>query len=78
MHDEELGACGVWHHGAGHGKHARSMSQVVFEAILSKFAADGVSRAAHAGAVRTSALDHEAFDNTVEDDSVVEAFLNQG
>ena len=54
------------------------MQQVVLEAVVGELAADLVARAAHAGAVRVAALDHEARDNAVEDGAVIEALLREG
>ena len=48
-----------------------------FETVLGKFALDIVARAAHAGSVRTAALNHKAVDDAVEDQSVIVAFLDQ-
>ena len=42
-----------------------------------KFALDIVAQAAHAGSVRTAALNHKAVDDAVEDQSVIVAFLDQ-
>ena len=46
-------------------------------ANLSELILDGVSRATHSGPLRVSSLDHEVFDDPVEDRSVVEAFLGK-
>ena len=73
MHQEKLGACGVGHHGSCHGQHARCVRQIILETVVGKLTLDAVSRAAHAGAVRASALNHKAFDDAVEDQSVIEA-----
>ena len=51
------------------------MRQIILETVVGKLTLDAVSRAAHAGAVRASALDHKAFDDAVEDQSVIEAFF---
>ncbi len=45
-----------------------------FKAVLGKFALDIVARAAHAGSVRTAALNNKAVDDAVEDQSVIVAF----
>ena len=51
------------------------MSQIICNTVLCKFALDAVSRTAHSGSFRASALDHETVDDTVEDQSVIESFL---
>ena len=53
------------------------MLQVVLESVLREFSFDGVTRTAHTCAVRTSALDHEAGNDAVEDKTVVKAFIDQ-
>ena len=78
VHDEELAACGVGHHGAGHGEHAALMLDVVDDAVELEFALDGMAGAAHAGAGGVAALDHEALDDPVEDQAVIEALLGEG
>ena len=47
----------------------------IFHAVCGKFALYAVSRAAHAGAVRAAALDHEAGYNAVEYKAVIEALV---
>ena len=71
VHDEKLAAGGVRIHGAGHGQHAAGVLEVVLEAVARELALDAVARAAHAGAGRVAALDHEAGDDAVEDHAVV-------
>ena len=79
MHDEELAARGVGHHAAGHGQHAAGVAQVVLsEAVAGELALDGIAGAAHAGALGVAALDHEAGDDPVEDQAVVEVGGHQG
>ena len=59
--------------GIGHGQDALAvMAQIRPELIL-----DGIARAAHAGAGRITALNHEAINNAVENHLVIEAFLCQ-
>ena len=78
VHDEELGTCGVRIHSPRHGQNAFRVSQVVGqETILSEFARDGVARAADSGTLRVAALDHKAADHAVEDQTVIESFLNE-
>ena len=78
MHDEKLAACGIWSHGARHGENAAVVLQIVFEAVRSELALDAVTGAAHAVAVGAAALDHEAGDDAVEDQSVIKAGVGQG
>ena len=77
MHDKELTSAGVWMHGSCHGKNTGSVCKVVCNAVLSEFAFNAVSRTAHAGSVRAAALDHEAVDDTVEDQTVIKSFFLQ-
>ena len=53
------------------------MLQVIFDTVVSKFSFNGVAGASHTGSVGTSALDHEAFDDPVEDQPVVKALIDQ-
>ena len=53
------------------------MAQVVGKAVGGKLALDCEAGAAHAGAGRVAALDHEARDDAVEDRAVVKAVLRQ-
>ncbi len=77
MHDEELAARGVRHHGAGHGEHALGVSQVVLKTILGKFAFDAVAGTPHAVTVRASALNHKAVYHAVENQAVIVALADQ-
>ena len=77
VHDEKLAAGGVRIHGAGHGQHAAGVLEVVFEAVARELTLDAVARAAHAGAGRVAALDHEAGDDAVEDHAVIKALFDQ-
>ena len=77
VHDEELAACGVGSHGTCHGQNAAGVLQVVDEAVHLKFALDGVAGTAEAFAHGVAALNHEAGDDTVENDTVVEALVDQ-
>ena len=51
------------------------MTKVVFEAVLGELTRNRVAWAAHAGTVRTAALDHKAVDDAMEDQAVIEALL---
>ena len=75
MHNEELAASGIRKHSTCHGENTRGMCQVIFEPILRKFSFDRVARASHAGSVWTAALNHEATDNTVKNQTVIEDVL---
>ena len=75
VHDKELASGRVRMHGSCHGENTWCMLQVIFETVLGELAFDAVSRTAHTGSVRASALDHETVDNTVEDQAVIKAFF---
>ena len=77
MHDEELAAAGVGGGGTGHAQNAALMLQIILDAVEEELALDAVAGAAHAGALGAAALDHEAGDDTVEDQAVVEAGIGQ-
>ena len=77
MHDEELAACAVGVHAAGHADHTAGVLEGVIDAVSGKLALDVPARAAGAGAQRAAALDHKARDDTVEGQAVVKAFLDQ-
>ena len=77
MHDEELGACGIRSGCPCHGEDAGRVAERVFEPVLGKFAADAVAGAARAGTGGVAALNHEAADDAVEDQAVIEAFIDQ-
>ena len=77
MHDEELRAGRIRMHGTGHGQNTCLMFQRIVEAVLSKFAADGVARTAGTISQRAAALDHETFDDSVESQTVIKAFFHQ-
>ena len=62
-------------HCSCHGKNTRCMSKIVCNTILGKFTLDAVSRATHSGSIRASSLDHKSVDDTMEDQSVIEAIL---
>ena len=53
------------------------MLQIVLHAILGEFSFDAVARAAHSGTFRIAALDHEASDHSVEDQTVIEMAADQ-
>jgi len=78
VHDEELAAGGVGHHGAGHGQNAALVENGVIKAVCLELTADGVLGAAHAVAQRVAALDHEAGDNAMENETIVKALGNEG
>ena len=72
VHDEELAAVGV---GAGVG-HAEGSFSVGFGGVA-VFVFELVAGPAHSGAGGVTALDHEAGDDAVEDDAVVEAVAGE-
>ena len=53
------------------------MRQVIFHAVGGEFTLDRLVRAAHAGALGVAALDHEAVDDAVEGQAVIEALFCQ-
>ena len=75
VHDEELRACGVGMHGASHGNDTSGVLQRVLYAVLRKFALDLIAGTAHTRTGGVAALDHEACDNSVEDESVIKALV---
>ena len=78
VHDEELAAGRVHGLCAGHAEDAAGVAKVVADAVGGELTLDAVAGAAHAGAVGAAALDHEAGDDAVEDQTVVEAGVGQG
>ena len=77
MHNEELAACAVRIHGAGHGYYAALMLYGVLHAVCGKFALDRPTGTAHTGAIRTAALDHKAGNHPVEGKAVIKALTHQ-
>jgi len=53
------------------------MQQGVVHAIGLEFALDGIARTTGSGPFRSTALDHESRDDTVESQTVVETLINQ-
>jgi hypothetical protein len=49
----------------------------IFDAVGQKLTFDGVSRSAHAGAVRAAALDHETWNHAVKGQAVIKAVLHK-
>ena len=70
--DEELGGGRVGVRGARHGDGAAFVLQAVLRLVLDRFAGGGLHHVGHEAA----ALDHEAGDDPVEDQAVVEAVLH--
>ena len=77
VHDEELAACGIGMHGSCHGQNTFGMLQIIGHTVGSKLTLDAVAGAAHAGAIGTSALNHETADDTVEDQTIVKMLVDQ-
>ena len=77
MHDEELASAGIGGLGSSHGQHTALMSQVVLHAVEPELALDAVAGTAHAGTLGAAALNHKAGDDTVKDQTVIEAFVDQ-
>ena len=53
------------------------MLQIVSYAVSSELTLDAVAGTTTSGAVRTSALDHETADDTVEDQTIVKMLVDQ-
>ena len=64
-------------HAAGHTNHAAGVLDGVVDAVGSKLTLDVPARAAGTVAQRAAALDHEAGDDTVEGQAVIEALADQ-
>ena len=78
-HQEELGTGGVIGLRARHGDDAGHVLDVVLlEAVFGELALDHVAGAAAAGALRVAALQHEAVDDAVENQAVIEALVHEG
>ena len=77
MHDEKLGARRIRVHAARHGDNTARVLDGIVKSIGGKFAPNAVSRAAHAGAVWASALDHKAGDDAVKGQAVIKFFADQ-
>lgn len=77
VHDEKLASRGVGVHGTRHGKYAFRMLQFIFHTVLGELALDIVARTAHARALGTAALNHEALDDAVKDQAVIEPLVDQ-
>ena len=75
VHDEELRTCGVGVHGTSHGNHASGVLQGILYAVGSKFALNLIAGTAHTCSCGVAALNHKACDNSVENKSVIEAFV---
>ena len=75
MHDEELAGCRVGVICSRHGDNTSLVLDGVSEAVSAEFAVELLVRAAHTVAEGVAALDHKAGDDSVEGESVVEAFL---
>jgi len=71
VHDKELTSGRVGRRGACHAQNTALMLQIVFNTVEEKFALNAVAGAAHTGAVRAAALDHEAGNDTVEDQAII-------
>ena len=77
MHDEELAAGGVGMLGSRHGEHALRVLQGVIHTVCGELALNAVAGTAHTCSVGASALNHEALDYAVEDQTVVELPVDQ-
>ena len=77
MHHKELAACGVGGLAPSHGQNATLMLQIVLHTVEEELTLDAVAGATHAGAFGAAALDHEAGDDTVEDQAVIKIMIAQ-
>ena len=77
MNNEELGAGAVGILGASHGDAAAGVGQGILMAVLGEFAHDPSFAAAGAVAVGVTALHHEACNDAVEGQTVIETGLCQ-
>ena len=77
MHDEELGTCGVRVHRTRHGENALGVLEIVRKTILAELTLDGIPWTAHTISIRASALNHKALDDTVKDQTIIKALLDQ-
>ena len=77
VHDEELAARGVGGGGTRHAENAPLVLQVVLDAVEEELALDAVAGAAHAGAFGTAALNHEAGNDSVENQTVIKMVIAQ-
>lgn len=75
--DEELGSGGVRVGSAGHGENAAGVAEGVVNAVGLELSLYVPAGAAHSGALRVAALNHESLDDAVEDESVVKAALDK-
>ena len=75
VHNEELRACGVGMHGTGHGDHASGVLECILDTVGRKLTLDLITGAAHTRTGGIAALDHKARDDSVKDESVIEALV---
>ena len=76
-HDKKLRTGGVRAHTARHGQDAQCVLERIFKTVAGELAADGITGAAHAGALRVTALDHESWNDTVEEEAIVKTAVGQ-
>ena len=76
-HDEELAAGGIRHHAARHRQNAVGVLERVVHAVHGEFTLDVVAGAADARALGVAALNHEARNDTVKNQPVIEAAVCQ-
>ena len=77
VHDEELAARGVGGGGTRHAENAPLVLQVVLDTVEKELALDAVAGAAHAGALGAAALNHEAGNDSVEDQTIIKMVIAQ-
>src|SRR5690606_12217658 len=69
--EEELGSSGVRVLGAGHGEDSRKVRAVI------ELRLDRIARASGPVPVRAATLDHEAFDDPMKDQAIIETRLRK-
>ena len=77
LDNKELAAGAVIVIGARHGYGAPDVGDIVFHAVLGKFALDVLVGAAGAVALGISALDHKAVDDPMERKSIIKSVVGQ-
>lgn len=77
VHDEELAARRIGGGGTRHAENAPLVLQIVLDAVEKELALDAVAGATHAGAFGTAALNHEAGNDSVEDQTVIKMVAAQ-
>ena len=77
VHDEELAARGVGGGGTRHAENAPLVLQIVLDTVEKELTLNAVAGAAHAGALGAAALNHEAGNDSVEDQTIIKMVIAQ-